>query len=329
MFSVKVKRGNVIESIHEIKSIVLGSKNKIIYSNGYDNDYIFPRSAIKIFQTIPLIQSGAFAYFDLNEKQIALASSSHSGEISHIYYLRDWLKKINIGEKYLKCGVHNPLNIMSSNKLLLSGKKPTSIYNNCSGKHLSMITTSIFNRYSIKNYTNLNHPIQKNIYYILEDFTEHKILKKSIGIDGCSIPQYAFPLHSLALAMEKVSNYKKLQFDISFCLNKLLYCISKNPFYIGGTGRFDSELMKITKGRIFCKGGAEGIIMFSDLKNKYGGIIKVKDGNLRAIPSATIKLLKKIGSISKLEENKLKKWNPETIYNHAKIKVGEISCPNL
>ena len=329
MFSVKVRRGNVIESIHGIKSIVLGPKNKIIYSNGYDNDYIFPRSAIKIFQTIPLIQSGAFAYFDLNEKQIALASSSHSGEVSHIYYLKDWLKKINIGEKYLKCGVHNPLNIMSSNKLLLSGKKPTSIYNNCSGKHLSMITTSIFNKYSIKNYTNLNHPIQKNIYYILEDFTEHKILKKSIGIDGCSIPQYAFPLHSLALAMEKVSNYKKLQFDISFCLNKLLYCISKNPFYIGGTERFDSELMKITKGRIFCKGGAEGIIMFSDLKNKYGGIIKVKDGNLRAIPSATIKLLKKIGSISKLEENKLKKWNPEAIYNHAKIKVGEISCSNL
>ena len=329
MFSVKVRRGNVIESIHGIKSIVLGPKNKIIYSNGYDNDYIFPRSAIKILQAVPLIQSGAFAYFNINEKQIALAASSHSGENNHIYYLKNWLKKINIGEKYLKCGIHNPLNIMSSNKLLLSGKKPTSIYNNCSGKHLSMITTSIFNTYNVKNYTNLNHPIQKNIVSILENFTEHRILKKSIGTDGCSVPQYAFPLHSLALAMEKISNFDKLQFDISFCINKLLYCISKNPSYIGGTGRFDSELMKITKGRIFCKGGAEGIIMFADLKNRYGGIIKVIDGNLRAVPSATIKLLKKIGSISKLEENKLKKWNPEIIYNHAKIKVGKISCSNL
>ena len=148
MFSVEIKRGNLTESIHEIKSIVLGPKNKIIYSNGYDNDYIFPRSAIKIFQAIPLIQSGAFAYFNINEQQIALAASSHFGENKHIYYLKNWLKKINLSEKYLKCGIHNPLDIKSSNKLLLKGKKPTSIYNNCSGKHLGMITTSIFNKYT-------------------------------------------------------------------------------------------------------------------------------------------------------------------------------------
>ena len=117
MFKVKIIRGNLIESLHEIKSIVLGLNSKIIYSNDYDDDFIFPRSAIKIFQAIPLIKSGAFEYYNINEKQIALAASSHFGEHKHIYYLKSWLEKINIGEKFLKCGIHNPLNFKSSNNL--------------------------------------------------------------------------------------------------------------------------------------------------------------------------------------------------------------------
>jgi len=329
MIKVEIFRGNRVESIHNIKAIVINSKHKIIYTSNNDKDFTYPRSAIKLFQAIPLVLSGAADHFKINEKQITLAASSHSGETRHIIYLRNWLKKINIKENYLNCGVHNPLNLNSSNKLFLKGKKPTLIYNNCSGKHLGMITTVIYKKHNIKNYTNLNHSVQKSILSILENFTEHKVLKKSIGTDGCSVPQYAFPLYSLALAMQKVSNFEKLQFDISVCLNKLLNCITKNPFYIGGTGRFDSELMKITKGRVFCKGGAEGVLMFADMKNNYGGIIKVKDGNNRAIPSAAIKLLRKIGSITKLEEKKLQKWCPEILFNHTKKKIGKIECKKL
>ena len=67
--------------------------------------------------------------------------------------------------------------------------------------------------------------LEKYILQILENFTEYKIKKINKSIDGCSAPQYSFPIESLALAMSKVSCYSQLQFDISISLNKLLYSI--------------------------------------------------------------------------------------------------------
>ena len=107
--------------------------------------------------------------------------------------------------------------------------------------------------------------------------------------------------------------------------------LSRFPFVFAAAGHPNcvfkityNELIKITKGRIFCKQGAEGVLLFSDMKNKYGGILKVKDGNNRAIPSATIKLLRNIKSITKNEVEKLKKWDPEFLYNHSNKKIGLI-----
>ena len=134
-----------------------------MFSTNNDIDYVYPRSSIKILQAIPFISSGAVDYFKVNDKEIALSASSHGGEPKHIYFLKNWIKKININEKYLKCGVHNPLNLNYSNKLLLKGIKPNTIYNNCSGKHLGMISTSIHYKYNLKNYLEYNHPTQKEI----------------------------------------------------------------------------------------------------------------------------------------------------------------------
>ena len=316
MIKVYILRANQIESIHKIKALVLNSNEKIIFSTGNNDDITYPRSAIKIFQAIPLIISGASEYYKLNDKQIALSSSSHFGEPNHIMHLKKWLKKINLKEKNLLCGIHNPLSLEYSNKLLLSQKTPTPIHNNCSGKHLGMLTTSKYMNFKINNYTNFNHPLQKIILNILEEFNNYKISKKYMAIDGCGAPQYAFPLKNLALSMLKISFFYKLRFDLSLAINKLFSCIIDNPFYIGDSRRLDSQIIKITKGKIFCKIGAEGIFMFADMKNNFGGILKVVDGNQRALPIATIELLKKIGSINKEECNELKKLQSSILYDN-------------
>ena len=122
MLKVNIYRGKLVESTHNVKIFVINNKHKIIYSTNNDSDYLYPRSSIKIFQSIPLVLSKAANYYKINEKQLALSASSHFGESKHIKFLKNWLKKINIKENVLRCGVHNPLNIESSNKLLLSGK---------------------------------------------------------------------------------------------------------------------------------------------------------------------------------------------------------------
>ena len=50
----------------------------------------------------------------------------------------------------------------------------------------------------------------------------------------------------------------------------------------------------VTKNKkIFCKGGAEGVFLFVSLSKKIIGVIKVVDGNERAIPSVIFNLSKK------------------------------------
>ena len=44
-------------------------KPKKLFTTNNDNDYIYPRSSIKIFQAIPFASSNAFSNFDLNKKQ--------------------------------------------------------------------------------------------------------------------------------------------------------------------------------------------------------------------------------------------------------------------
>ena len=58
--------------------------------------------------------------------------------------------------------------------------------------------------------------------------------------------------------------------------------------------------------RIFCKGGAEGVFLFVDLKKEITGVIKVVDGNERAIPPLTFDLFKKLKIINKKQQIELK-----------------------
>ncbi len=319
-----ITRGKKIESLHHAKCLVVGNNKEILLSTNNDNDIIFPRSAIKLFQAIPFVASGAATIYNLNSKQIALSCSSHSAEPSHVNQLSKWLKKLKLKNNSLQCGIHNPLNSNSSNILLLSGKKPNQLHNNCSGKHLGMISGSLANKYEIKNYLEFDHPYQQIIRKTLEQFTESQIVKKNYGIDGCSAPQYAFKINNLSTALlNLVKSYDK-QFIYNQEINTLLNSILKNPFMIAGKNRFDTDLIKISNSKIFCKGGAEGVFLFAHLRKKIVGVIKISDGNERAIPSIVCLLLDKLKITSPSENLQLENWKNIKIRNHAKNITGEI-----
>ena len=89
-----VTRNKIIESIHESKCIVKDHNYKTIFSTNNDGDLVYPRSAIKIFQAIPFIESKAYKKFKLSEKQVAISCASHYGEPEHLKILNNWLIKI-------------------------------------------------------------------------------------------------------------------------------------------------------------------------------------------------------------------------------------------
>ena len=234
------------------------------------------------------------------------------------------MEKVNLKISDLKCGIHNPIHKQSSNKLYLSGKQPNQIYNNCSGKHLAMLTSCIVNDFPIKNYLDFNHPHQKNIREVFAKFTEHKISKKNYGIDGCSAPQYAFTIEKLGKALSNLLNSYNGNFEYTENIRTMINAILANPKFIGGSNNLDSNLIKISNRNIFCKGGAEGVFLFVHLKKEIFGILKVKDGNERALPSAMYTLMKKFRILNKEELSEFNSWNKTNLYNHAKIKIGNI-----
>ena len=275
---------------------------------------------------MPFILSDAHIKFNLKKKNIALACSSHWGEQIHINVLKKWIEKVNLSPNQLLCGIHNPINLKCSNKVFLSGNRPNQLHNNCSGKHLAMISGCKANNLSFKNYIDFKHPYQKLIRESLEYFMGSKIKKECIAIDGCGAPQYAFSLNDICDSMVKLIKEKYSNNENSKAVNLILSSINKYPELIGGNKSFDSQLIKITRGRIFCKGGAEGVLLFADIKNKVGGVVKVRDGNERARPSITIEILSKLKLISKNEKKMLAFWINQEIHNHSKKKIGAIKA---
>lgn len=317
-------RGKLVESEHNALCIVQDIKKNIILSSENTTKPIFPRSAIKIFQAMPFIASNAHLLFNLDEKQIAISCSSHIGELFHLEVLKQWIRKINIPLNLLKCGIHNPIDQDSSNNLMLSGNKPSVLHNNCSGKHLGMISGCLAKKINIKNYLKINNPYQKLIRNVLENFMEKKIKKEAIGVDGCNAPQYAFPLKNISTSMINLIKTKEENNEYANSLNTMLKSIKKFPLLIGGHNRFDSDIIKYTKGRIFAKGGAEGVLLFADFEKKIGGALKVLDGNNRAIPSIAMEVFLKLNLLNENEKKALHKWKEQIIYNVANKKIGKI-----
>ena len=70
---------------------------------------VYPRSAVKALQALPLVESGAADRLGLSDKEIALACASHSGGEDHVATARAMLAKAGYDKRVLECGVHWPL----------------------------------------------------------------------------------------------------------------------------------------------------------------------------------------------------------------------------
>ena len=67
----------------------------------------------------------------------------------------------------------------------------------------------------------------------------------------------------------------------------------------GSKSIYPIQLMSKTKGKIFAKEGAEGVLLFVHKNKKIGGVIKVKDGNGRALPSIANEIFRKLKILNK------------------------------
>src|SRR5258708_29281802 len=87
---VEVTRGYLVESIHCGAVAVADSRGSLRLSLGDVERAIYPRSALKPIQAVPLIESGAADAFAVSDEELALACASHSGEVQATTRIAAW-----------------------------------------------------------------------------------------------------------------------------------------------------------------------------------------------------------------------------------------------
>ena len=79
---------------------------------------VYPRSAIKALQCLPVIESGAADHYGFAASEIALCCASHSGTTSHASLAHDMLQRLGLDEGTLVCGAHLPVDEGEARELL-------------------------------------------------------------------------------------------------------------------------------------------------------------------------------------------------------------------
>ena len=309
-------RGDSPETLHYGWICVLNKDKKIIFQKGSISDKVFLRSAAKPIQAIPLTE----CIKGLTPKEIAIICGSHTGSKEHINVLNGFIKKYKLLVTNLQCGIHQPLDETERNRLIKQDKKPIVLHNNCSGKHLGMLLCCKKNNWDLKTYLNLNHKLQKSIINHIKNLSEVKNL--SVATDGCSAPTFSLPIINIAKLFSNFTNPEYSQYKK---YKKIIMAMNTYPYYVGGKGQIDSEIMRSSKLNLISKVGAEGIIVAA--YNGNSAIIKIADGSPKIRSTVFINLLLKLKWISKssLKGNISDDILNGLIKNHSGKIVGRIN----
>lgn len=316
-------RDGLVEEFHE------GVIEKFSEGQKFSQPY-YLRSCAKPLQASLLVDLGA----DLTEEEFALCCGSHAGEECHIEVARRILNKFDIDENLLKCGVHAPLARSMQDKMLLRGEKPSSIHNNCSGKHIGFLVCCKLMGWDMETYFEPEHPLQKLVKEKINSLCNvseaYPATMDGCGVpisslprpagegrgegaipfpvttDGCGVPILSMPLYNMLCGFINLLKY-----------DKIIHAILNYPYIFGGENRLDTEIIEKTDGLI-AKVGAGGLCVVVNVEEKDAFAVKINDCSMEARRFAVLDMINCLGWGNIEFDNKIKTLQ-------GKI-VGEVVC---
>jgi L-asparaginase II len=290
---IELTRGPLVESWHRGAVAVAAPSGALALQLGDVDRPVYPRSAVKALQALPLIESGAADAFGFGAAEIALACGSHAGTERHTQLAASMLERAGLTPDALGCGAHAPLGVAAANALIARGIAPTQLHNNCSGKHAGMLATAVHLREPTAGYWEPGHPVQARIHATMAEMAGVPLGPDVMGIDGCSVPNWAMPLRVLARLFARLVTGEGLEPRRREAVARLLKACWEQPDLVAGKGRADTVVMRALPGQVFMKTGAEGVYCGAFPELGLGFALKIDDGTKRAAAGATMALVER------------------------------------
>src|SRR6187402_1086917 len=165
---VEVTRGNLVESRHRGAVVVMDADGATVLALGDAGQPVYPRSAVKPLQALPLVESGAADRYGFGDAELALACASHGGEPAHVEVASRMLARAGLDAAALECGAHWPSHQAASHALARAGGAPSALHNNCSGKHAGFVCVACASGVDHHGYVAAGHAVQREVRAAIE-----------------------------------------------------------------------------------------------------------------------------------------------------------------
>jgi L-asparaginase II len=279
----QVVRGGVVESVHRGHLVLLAPDGAELLRCGDPDRTFFPRSSLKPVQAVAMLRSG----LDLDGELLALACASHSGEPDHLAGVRRILAGAGLDVADLQNTPAVPLDADAAYAWRAAGTGESSLTQNCSGKHAAMLATCVAAGWDRAGYRDPGHPLQRAVRATVAELTGDGD-PAHVTVDGCGAPLFSCTPAGLARAFRRIATAPAGTPE-----HRVAGAVRAHPWWIGGTGRFATDLIGAVPGLV-AKDGAEGVFAAA-LPDGGALAVKIADGSPRPLPTVVTALLEKLG----------------------------------
>ncbi|WP_028660437.1 asparaginase [Nocardioides insulae] len=270
----EIVRSGFVEGGHRGSVVALTPEGQVDWAVGDPTAPILPRSCNKPLQAAAMVRLG----LDLPPELLALGSASHSGEDFHVQGVRAMLARGGLDESALQCPVDWPMWPDVREAAMRSGAEPSRLTMNCSGKHAAMLLTCLANGWSLTDYLDPEHPLQRGITAVFAELTGET---PYVAVDGCGAPLLSASLIGLARAFRRLA-VARAEEASDLAEHAVAEAIRRHPANVSGTTRDEHRLLTAMPGAI-AKLGAEAVYVLATPDGRAWAL-KVEDGADRVRP---------------------------------------------